>query len=614
MLTFVCRLALPLVSLVVSATSSSVVNEPRSTPLPILKLPYASYQASGYNSIEDIYTFSNIRYAAPPVGNLRWAKPAPPLKNTTLQDGSYGHACVQAAVDHFNVVGSGNGYPLGAAVNQFISGIPVPRFNTGDEDCLFLDVYVPGKALKSPSTANLPVVVWIYGGAFVLGSKDSDMPALPFYDGSVLISQSGLDIIFVTMNYRLGAYGFLAGTTMEREGLMQGCGINELRSITAMGESAGAGSLVHHLVAQGGTLEPLFKRAIIQSPAYQWMWDRAGKVEGTFQAFASLANCDNTTTTTTLDCLRNADAATLQAANTAVMSTVPAVSFAVGPTVDGSLIRQLPVLELASGNFAKGVESLLLSHCSDEATLFVSGSVATDAAFASFLNSTFPNYTHASVVDKILAFYPPVVSATATAAAPTYATESERFEAFLRDSCFTCSIRYINEAVGDDKVWNMQYAVSPGWHGTDLLPTFFNARGGIGAADTWLEDLAALAVPVIGVLVVGLSVAMQSYFASFATTGNPNTHRVVLDIPPTIQWNHPNVSSEGITGVLNVGDLGFGTVSDSQNQKTPCDFWRNVAAAVTNLGGYAPPGAVVQQSLVTVTNDPSGNYVGGNSG
>ncbi|CAK7219221.1 hypothetical protein SBRCBS47491_003772, partial [Sporothrix bragantina] len=545
-------------------------------------------------------------------------------------------------VSHFNVVGSGNGYPLGAAINQFISGIPVPRFNTGNEDCLFLDVYVPGKALKSPSTAKLPVVVWIYGGAFVLGSKDSDMPELPFYDGSGLISQSGGDMIFVTMNYRLGAYGFLAGTTMEREGLPN-AGLWDQRAafqwvqdyiglvggdptqVTAMGESAGAGSLVHHLVAEGGVLQPLFKRAIIQSPAYQWMWDRAGSVEDTFQAFASLAHCNNSTTaggSTTLDCLRNADADTLQAANTAVMNTVPAGSFAVGPTVDGSLIRQLPVLELTSGNYAKGVEAFLLSHCSDEATLFVSGSVATDAEFGIFLNSTFPNYTHANVVDKILEFYPPVKQSSSRSAgtsSPAYTTESERFEAFLRDSCFTCNIRYINEAVGDDKVWNMQYSVSPGWHGTDLLPTFFNVRGGIGAADTWLEDLAALALPVVGILVVGLSVAMQSYFASFATTGDPNTHRVILDIPSTIQWNHPNSNassgtSEKIAGVLNVGDLGFSTVNDSQNQKTPCDFWRSVAAAVTNLGGYAPPGAVVQQSLISVANDPSANYVGGNGG
>lgn len=495
---------------------------------------------------------------------------------------------------------------------------------------------MPAKALKSPSTFKLPVVVWIYGGAFVFGSKDSSMPEMPFYDGSGIIGQSGGDIIFVAMNYRLGAYGFLAGNTMEREALPN-TGLWDQRAafqwvqdhislvggdptqVTAMGESAGAGSLMHHLVAEGGTLDPLFKRVIIQSPAYQWMYDRAGTVEATFQAFAALAGCGqsgNTSSTSsekeTIQCLRKTDPATLVTANKALMDTVPGGSFAVGPTADGSFIRQLPVLELTSGNYAKGVEGFLLSHCSDEATLFVTGSASTDALFADFVRGIFPNYTHSNVVEKILEFYPPLQNITDT---PIYSSESARFEAFLRDSCFTCNVRHITEAVGDDKVWNMQYSVTPGWHGTDLLPTFFNARGGIDASDNWLQDILALLMPLVGVLLVGLSTAVQSYFSSFVTTGDPNTNRVIFDLPRTIQWDHPmsNASGEQIMGVLNVGDFGFSTINDTQNERSSCDFWRNVAAAVTSLGGYAPPGAIVAQSLVTVSNNPSANFVGGNS-
>jgi len=96
------------------------------------------------------YVFRNVRFAAPPVGNLRWAKPAPPQPNSTLHDGSYGPKCVQSAVSGLNLVGPGNTSPVGAAINQFLGGIPVPLFQGGDEDCLFLDLYVPGKALKNP--------------------------------------------------------------------------------------------------------------------------------------------------------------------------------------------------------------------------------------------------------------------------------------------------------------------------------------------------------------------------------------------------------------------------------------------------------------------------------
>ena len=70
------------------------------------------------SNIRPSYIFKNIRYAAPPVGDLRWAKPAPPQNSTTIQDGSYGNKCVQAAIKGLNLVGAGNASPVGAAVNQ----------------------------------------------------------------------------------------------------------------------------------------------------------------------------------------------------------------------------------------------------------------------------------------------------------------------------------------------------------------------------------------------------------------------------------------------------------------------------------------------------------------
>lgn len=65
---------------------------------------------------------------------------------------------------------------------------------------------------------------------------------------------------------------------------------------------------------------------------------------------------------------------------------------------------------------------------------------------------------------------------------------------------------------------------------------------------------------------------------------------------------------DALTGVLDAGDLGFTLVEDAQTRKSRCGFWRDVAAAVTSLGGYAPPGSVVGTGLVPVTGDPSRNY------
>ncbi|KAK3384514.1 Alpha/Beta hydrolase protein [Lasiosphaeria ovina] len=598
------------------------------TALPILTLPYGSYRASSYRASSDIYVFKNIRFAAPPVGNLRWAKPAPPSNNATVQDGSYGPKCVQSAVSGMSVVGTGNSSPIGAAINQFLGGIPVPLFSGGSEDCLFLDVYVPGKALKNTSL-KLPVVVWIYGGAYVFGSKDTMQPQLPFYDGSGMMGQSNNNMIFVAMNYRLGAFGFLAGTTMERDGLPN-AGLWDQRAafqwvrdhislvggdptrVTAMGESAGAGSIVHHLVAQGGGLDPLFSKAILQSPAFQPQWDRAGAVEATFNTFAGHAGCAGKG----LACLRAADSATLVKANTALNVKPSSGSFPIGPAADGSFIRQLPVLELSSGHFWP-VESLVLSHVADEASLFVNKSIQTDAAFSMYIDSSFPKYARTAGVNaQIEAFYPPM-SGSNNSKQPKYPSQTARAAAFLRDGCFTCNVRYITEAIGDSKVWNMQYSVWPGIHGTDLVPTFFSTAF---TADTFLADLAVLMAPVLGALVSGISNGMQSYFASYITTGDPNTNRKIWNVPPTVKWNHPvsggskgsGGGAEQIAGVVDVGNWGFGTVSDSQNQKTPCNFWRDLSAAVTALGGYAPPGAVVSQGLVKVSVDPNANYRGGN--
>lgn len=341
--------------------------------------------------------------------------------------------------------------------------------------------------------------------------------------------------------------------------------------VTAMGESAGAGSIMHHLVGYGGTLVPLFNKAILQSPAYQYMWDRGGTVLSIFNEFATQAGCNGQG----LACLRAAPVANLIAANTYLNSEGTDGAFAVGPTPDGSFIRQLAVLEYASGNFHR-IDSLILSHTAAESVLFVDGHVQTDSEFNTFLDSIFPTYTKTAGVNALIeAFYPPVSTNH------TYATETDRMIAFVRDSSFACNTRHITEAYGDSNVWNMQYSVTPGYHATDLIPTFYNA---VLSLDSFLEDLAFTVVP----LFQGIANAMQSYFTSYVTTGNPNTDRAILNVPTAIYWPHPVSSAEMITGVLDVGDLWFSTVSDTQNKKTPCNFWRNVAAAVTSLGSFSP--------------------------
>ena len=113
-----------------------------------------------------IYVFKNIRFAAPPLGPLRFAAPAPPEPdNSTIHDGSYGPICRQSKPSGFNIVGPGNEHPLGAIINQILGHAATALTSEGDEDCLFLDVYVPGTAIRKDRN-DLKVVVYVSGGAY----------------------------------------------------------------------------------------------------------------------------------------------------------------------------------------------------------------------------------------------------------------------------------------------------------------------------------------------------------------------------------------------------------------------------------------------------------------
>jgi hypothetical protein len=148
----------------------------------------------------------------------------------------------------------------------------------------------------------------------------------------------------------------------------------------------------------------------------------------------------------------------------------------------------------------------------------------------------------------------------------------------------------------------MQYATLPGWHATDLLPTFW---------DTDLENN-ALGV-ILAVLLPGFSAfaeAYKSYLTSFVRTGNPNTYRKTgwFTSPPTINWpTSTSGSGEMMGNVLNAREAAFALIDDDQNLKSSCDFWLNFQAAVTMGGGYAPPGAVVGTNLL------NGSFVAGAS-
>ena len=113
------------------------------------------------------------------------------------------------------------------------------------------------------------------------------------------------------------------------------------------------------------------------------------------------------------------------------------------------------------------------------------------------------------------------------------------------------------------------------------------------------------------------SYPLSSPLRRVIVSGDPNSSRAWLNLPPAIQWNHPDSSSnsaQNIAGVLNVGNALFSTLSDSHLPKNACDFWVSWLAAATVAGGYAPPGAIVPQNFLAYdVANASSNYVGGNT-
>lgn len=238
---------------------------------------------------------------------------------------------------------------------------PADQNSTHSEDCLFLDLYVPKRAFNEDSEP-MPVVVWLYGGGYAFGSKSQQGP---LYTGQSMLETTNYQTIFISGNYRVGAFGWLAGDYMQ-EVAQPNAGLHDQallfewvrehiskvngnkRKVSAWGESAGAGSILHHLVREGGNKDPNFQTVALQSPAFQWSFDNkpGGQLDQIYEKFSQFAGCGSFNIT----CLRERDTKNLTAANQKLYQVSKAVGlFPVGPAVDGEWITNIPTLSFKNG-------------------------------------------------------------------------------------------------------------------------------------------------------------------------------------------------------------------------------------------------------------------------
>jgi para-nitrobenzyl esterase len=420
--------------------------------------------------------FLGVPYAAPPVGPLRWRAPQPAAHWSGVRTATqYGPHCPQY------------GSKFGQA--------------SMSENCLFLNVFAP-----AGSNRSLPVMVWIHGGDLTAGESDDYNPAGLVRDGTIV----------VTINYRLGALGFLAhpalaagaGGPSGDYGLMDqqaalrwvqaniaGFGGNP-RNVTIFGESAGGLSVLAQLTSPAA--RGLFAKAIVESGSYSLLQPSLAAAEASGEAFAAKAGC----TSQTAACLRSLS-----------VRTILNDQGAVGPNVDPAVLPQSIGTALADGDFSHVPVLNGTNH--DEWRLFV-------AIFSAVTGPvTAANYQ--SMIASTVSVSPAEAAAVA-ARYPlrSYASPDEALGAVGTDAIFACPALTIDEELS-------RFAPTFAYEFNDehAPELFLPAVSGLPYGATHASEVQYLfglnVTPFPGTLTAAqqqLAAGMRRYWTSFARQGS----------------------------------------------------------------------------------------------
>jgi para-nitrobenzyl esterase len=422
--------------------------------------------------------YLGIPYAAAPVGPLRWRPPQPPPRWRGIR-----------------------------AATQFAPHCPQPTGVFGHpsttEDCLYLNVFRPARQ----GSSELPVMVWMHGGAFVGGESDDYNPTALVDDG----------VIVVTINYRLGALGFLAhpalashpGAPTGDYGLMdQQAALRWVRqnirafggnaaNVTIFGESAGGQSVLLQLISP--TARGLFAKAIAESGGYAQYPSPLTSAEAQGRAFATKAGCANQTA----NCLRSLPVATILADQNQSGASAD---------IDGLVLTEPLKQALASGKFSHVPVIDGSNH--DEWRLFV--------ALATFEGHPVTAANYLATIESTL-YVSPQIAAIIAQQYPVGAYQSPPLAmgAVGTDGIFACPTLLLDQEMAK---YTPTYAYE---FNDENAPNAYPSAGFPYAAAhaAELQYLFGLAPPVAGTLSSQqelLAAAMRAEWTSFAKSGVPS--------------------------------------------------------------------------------------------
>ncbi|KAI0759318.1 carotenoid ester lipase precursor [Irpex lacteus] len=367
---------------------------------PQVKLDHGTFLGVHNGSVD---AFLGIPFAKPPTGDLRFRLPIGNEPYVGMQNATdFGSSCIQLPIE-YTVPDSLAPEAKAVVEEQSRAGY----LSDTDEDCLTVNVWKPS---HTASDAKLPVVIWMYGGGFQERSSVS-------YDGSIIVRRSieiGEPIIYISMNYRLATFGFLASAEVKAAGVGN-LGLQDQRQafrwvqkyitafngdpskVTIWGESAGAISVSLHLLANHGDNEGLFRAAFIESGPPIPTGDITHG-QSYYDTLVTKVGCQGAQDS--LQCLREVPAAAIVSAQEAFST-----GSLFAPRVDGIFISDPPLEAVMNGAVAD--VPFIIGQCDDEGTLLVLNAinVTTDEGVHALVSGLFPNAS-TSELDQLLELYP----------------------------------------------------------------------------------------------------------------------------------------------------------------------------------------------------------------
>lgn len=453
---------------------------------------------TGAQGDNGVCAFKGVPYAAPPVDELRFKKPQPHAPwSEPLKADRFGEQCLQ--------------FPMSLFPSDKI---------IGSEDCLYLNVYA-----STADAAPKPVMVFIHGGGFVYGSG-----AVDTYDGTRLAGRGG--VVVVTINYRLGSFGFMAHPALRDEtGVSGNWGIHDqlaaLRwvktniaafggdpeNVTVFGESAGGMSVGVMLMSPiaGG----LFRNAVVESgPLLLLNLTMEKADEQGLRAAAKLGCADPATAA---DCLRKVDPQTFMGTikpGFPLLQKPGGERYAAEPIIDGVLMTATPLQLLSSGNFNKA--NVIVGSNRDEMSfLTLSRKIDTEQQLVDNLKENaalldeMMNLNLDGGLERLLPAYP----------VSDYPAVKDAFNDLVGDIIFTCPTRMLADrlSAAGNNVYLYQFSKAPdangpfktwgAFHGSELAFVFGNFEF-MGIKFKSKEN-------------IEVSKKVMDYWSSFAKTGAP---------------------------------------------------------------------------------------------